>query len=230
MAVPQTLIVIPVFNEEFAIPFVLEELSQLDNIDVLVVDDASTDNSFRVVREKSVKILPLRVKLGAWGAMQAGIRYALKHGYDTVITMDGDGQHHSHEVPKLLAAANANPDADVIIGECTGRGSRMRHIAWKFFRRITGVGIEDITSGFRLYRKQAIALLARKEATILEYQDIGVLLMLKSAGLKITEIRVSMTRRLSGKSHLFSSWGLVAYYMLVTTVLSISKYGKLGSR
>lgn len=230
MAVPETLIIIPVFNEEFAIPFVLNELAALDNIDILIVDDASTDRSFRVARANGVKVLPLRVKLGAWGAMQAGIRYAVKHGYESIVTMDGDGQHHSNEVPKLLQAAAANPEADVIIGECTERGSRLRHIAWEFFRHITGIGIEDITSGFRFYRKNAFTLLARKEATILDYQDIGVLLMLKSAGMRISEIRVSMTPRLSGKSHLFASWPMVAYYMMVSTILSISKFGSYKAR
>lgn len=230
MAVPETLIIIPVYNEEFAIPFVLNELAILENIDVLVVDDASTDRSLQVARAKGVKVLPLTVKLGAWGAMQAGIRYAVKHGYESVITMDGDGQHHSFEVPKLLIAAAENPDADVIIGECTERGSRLRHVAWTFFRHITGIGIEDITSGFRLYRKRAYTMLARKEATILDYQDIGVLLMLKSAGMKIRETRVSMTPRLRGKSHLFSSWTLVIYYMTVSTILSISKFGTYRAR
>lgn len=226
----KTLIIIPVFNEEVAIPFVLGELGSLQGVDVLVVDDASTDDSLAVSRANGARVLPLRIKLGAWGAMQAGIRFALKHGYEWVVTMDGDGQHHSHEVPKLLVAARNHPFADVIIGECTERGSRLRHIAWRFFRRITGIGIEDLTSGFRLYKRDAIELLAGKSATILDYQDIGVLLMLKSAGMRIIETRVSMTPRISGKSHLFSSWVMVAYYMLVSTILSVSKYGKFGAR
>ncbi|MFT5321141.1 MAG: glycosyltransferase involved in cell wall biosynthesis [Pseudohongiellaceae bacterium] len=228
MTKPRILVVIPVFNEELSIPLVLKELSGLDNIDVLVIDDASTDNSLKVAIAGNAKVLPLRVRLGAWGAMQAGLRYAVKHSYTSVITMDGDGQHHSHEIPKLLKSAFDNPKADVIIGECSERGSRMRKVAWSFFRNITGIGIEDITSGFRLYKKQAIHLLATKDATILDYQDIGVLLMLKSAGLRIVETKVSMTPRLNGRSHLFSSWLMVAYYMIVSTVLSISKFGKFS--
>lgn len=223
MPASDTLVVIPVHNEATALPGVIKELQSYPHMDVLVVDDASSDGSLEIALAYNVRALPLCLKLGAWGAMQAGLRYAARHGYRQVITMDGDGQHHSHEIPNLCEALRRNPEADLVIGACLYRGSRLRKIAWRFFRRITGIGIEDITSGFRLYNQRAIHELTRKEATLLEYQDVGVLLMLKAAGLKIIEQDVSMTPRRSGKSRIYSSWGMVAYYMVVTTILSISK-------
>jgi glycosyltransferase involved in cell wall biosynthesis len=226
--VPDTLIIIPVLNEALSLPYVLSEISGFKDLDILVVDDASTDSSVKVCHEYGVKILPLKISLGAWGATQAGMRYALMHGYDSIITMDGDGQHHGFDIPKLLIAAKQQPDAAVVIGESVSRGSYLRHIAWRFFRIITGIGIEDITSGFRLYRHRAIELLTNKGATLLDYQDVGVLLMLKSAGLKVVETRVSTTKRLHGKSHLFSTWIKVGHYMIITTILAISKYRVKG--
>jgi len=223
------LIIIPAFNEEASLPYVFEELKDYPEWDLLIVDDASTDNTLKLCLEYKINTLPLRIQLGAWAATQTGIRYAAKHHYECVITMDGDGQHHPKDIPKLLETARLNPKADVIIGECIARGSQMRHIAWKYFRMLTGLKVKDITSGFRLYKPEAIQLLARKEATMLEYQDVGILLMFREAGLTIKETRVSTSERLHGKSHLFSTWLKVTYYMIVTTILAISKHN-LGKR
>lgn len=220
---PRILVVVPVHNEARTLQQVLQELKAHPRFDIVVVDDASSDGSLDVARALGVKALPLCLRIGAWGAMQTGLRYAMKHNYRYVITMDGDGQHHSREIPRLLNAYEENPDTDVVIGACVGRGGAIRRVAWRFFRRITGVGIEDITSGFRLYNERALRLLTRKEATMLEYQDVGVLLMLRAAGMRITEQGVSMTHRRNGKSRIYSSWAKVVYYMMVTTILSISK-------
>lgn len=217
-------IVIPVFNEEKALGDVLIELQDMSTYDVLVVDDASTDKSISVARSFSgVQILPLRINIGAWGALQTGMRYALKKGYSHVVTMDGDGQHHSSEIAKLIAASHGRVDSDVVIGACTERGSKLRHWAWAYFRKMTGVGIEDITSGFRLYNKQAMRVLTKKRGTLLDYQDVGVLLLLQDAGLSVSETTVEMSSRQAGKSHIYYSWFAVAYYMLFTTVLSLAK-------
>lgn len=216
---------IPVHNEASTITQILRELAAYPELTVLVVDDASTDDSLRLIRQHGVHVLPLHIKLGAWGAMQAGIRYARTQGYERVLTMDGDGQHHSEEIPNLLLTMEQRTNADVVIGACTERGSRLRLLAWRFFRFITGVGIEDITSGFRLYNRKAVELLAGNEATLLEYQDVGVLLMLKSAGLRIVETPVRMTPRTNGISRIYSSWFMVFYYMMVTTILSLCKAG-----
>lgn len=219
------LIIIPALNEAESLPAVLAELREFPDIDIIVVDDGSTDNSLMLYQSLGIKVLPLKIRLGAWGATQTGLRYARKHGYEFAITMDGDGQHHANDIPKFIQAGQDYPDSDVIIGECIARGSRLRHIAWHYFRLITGLEITDITSGFRLYKKRAIKLLINRHATMLEYQDVGVLLMLRAAGIKKTEITISTKPRLHGKSHMFSTWVKVSYYMIVTTILAISKFG-----
>lgn len=223
MAPPRTLVIVPVRNEALALPGVIAELQAFPELDVLIVDDCSTDASRECARGLNVQVLPLPLQLGAWGAMQTGMRYAWKHGYQQVITMDGDGQHHGQEIQTLLSHRMANPDVDVLIGSCVSRGSRLRRAAWHYFRALTGLGVSDITSGFRRYSRRAVELLISQEATLLEYQDVGVLLLLQQNGLKIQEVDVCMTTRRNGKSRVYSSWLMVGYYMLVTTVLSISK-------
>lgn len=72
MQISDILVVVPVYNEEASLPAVLSEIQQFPRLNALVVDDASTDNSLHVARTHHALTLPLRVKLGAWGAMQAG--------------------------------------------------------------------------------------------------------------------------------------------------------------
>ena len=158
---------------------------------------------------------------GAWGAIQTGMRYAVRHGYRAVVTMDADGQHEPSYLPQLIEAGRAS---DVVIAACPSRGSRSRHVAWAYFRFLTGLRFDDLTSGFRFYNERACRLLAMEEATLLDYQDLGVLLLLRRAGLSIAEISVSMNARRSGASRVFSSWWTVARYMVETTLLCLARW------
>ena len=95
---------------------------------------------------------------------------------------------------------------------------------------MTGLEIEDLTSGFRAYNLPAMKILASKKATLLEYQDIGVLLLLMHSDLKIKEMQVPMCPRISGGSKIFSSWFKVAEYLLLNMVLCASHFIKVKSR
>jgi len=135
--------------------------------------------------------------------------------------MDADGQHEVREIPALL---NGGVSADVVIGAHVERASWMRQLAWRWFRAIAGFELRDLTSGFRLYNRKAIEVLADSEATLLDYQDIGVLLLLRKAGLTMVEVPVSMNLRQVGRSRIFYSWFSVAKYMISTTLLCLAKW------
>jgi glycosyltransferase involved in cell wall biosynthesis len=215
------LIVIPALNEADAIGPVLRQLRDLGYRDVVVIDDGSTDDTARIAADCGAVVLHAPLSQGAWGAMQTGIRYALRQGYAGVVTMDADGQHEPEHVARLLAAGQV---ADVVIGACTERGSLMHRIAWAYFRMLTGFGLEDLTSGFRYYNGRACQVLAQQEATLLDYQDIGVLLLLSRAGMQIQEVSVNMVPRKNGPSRIFSSWWVVARYMAETTLLCLARW------
>jgi hypothetical protein len=83
--------------------------------------------------------------------------------------------------------------------------------------------LQDLTSGLRAYNHAAISVLACDETSLLDYQDIGVLLYLKKQGIRIMEAPVIMNPRLSGHSRVFSSWWTVGRYLALTAVLSLSK-------
>jgi glycosyltransferase involved in cell wall biosynthesis len=192
------------------------------SLPVFVIDDASTDDTAAVAEAAGATVLSLAAQLGAWGATQTGLRFALRQGFEFAITMDADGQHEASYIAALLAAVEGGA-ADVSIGAFTDRGSRARRIAWTLLRKSSGLTIDDVTSGFRAYNRRSIAVLADWRATLLDYQDIGVLLLLKSRGIRIVDVPVSMRARTDGPSRVFHSWFTVAYYMCSTLLLGMTK-------
>jgi glycosyltransferase involved in cell wall biosynthesis len=215
-------VIIPANNEVADVSAVIQRVGQYTNFPVIVVDDASTDDTISTARRSGATVIPLAVQLGAWGAIQAGLRYALANNFDYAITMDADGQHEAASLPDLMQPIMAG-EADVTIGACTRRGSTLRRVAWSIMKRISGLSQADLTSGFRVYDRRAIETLASKEATLLEYQDVGVLFLLQNKGIKIKDVEVTMLPRRSGISRIFYSWIAVSYYMCYTLLLSFSK-------
>ncbi len=216
------MVVMPAKDEASVIADVIGSLHRcLPGVPLIVVDDASEDGTAAIAENAGAVVLRLPVSLGAWGALQTGMRYALKQGCEAVVTMDADGQHLAEEIPKLLEIRRQER-ADVVIGAYPERGSRLRRLAWKLFRWLSGFSFSDLTSGFRFYGRKALWILASPRATLLEYQDLGVLLLLRAQGLEIVETAVSMHPRRNGKSRVFTSWWRVGFYMLQTLLLLLS--------
>jgi len=224
LSLPHCIVIIPAFNESQDIAYVIGEIHKHSNFPVVVIDDASTDDTIIKAKQAGAVVVPLAVQLGAWGATQTGLRYALKNNYSYAITMDADGQHLAESLPILLQPI-INKEADVTIGSCTERGSVLRKIAWSLMKKVSGLRLEDLTSGFRVYDRRAIRRLAAWQATLLEYQDVGVLAMLQASGIKIKDVEVEMLPRRHGMSRIFYSWTSVFYYMSYTLLLSFTKRG-----
>lgn len=223
----QYLIVIPALDEAATIGEVVQRARSLSGADVVVVDDGSRDETRAEALAAGAIVLRAPLWQGAWGAIQTGIRFALRHGYAGVVTMDADGQHEPAHLPRLVSGAAT---ADVVIAACPSRGSFWRHVAWGYFRLLTGFDIGDLTSGFRYYNVAACRLLAGEEATLLDYQDLGVLLLIRRSGLRVAEIPVPMNPRAFGISRVFSSWWTVCRYMADTTLLCLARWGQAGPR
>ncbi len=215
------LVIIPARNEVKTIGNVVKSLREGGWNEVIVVDDHSTDGTAAAARQAGARVMSPTLALGAWGAIQAGLRYGLSRGYRGVITMDADGQHEAGEIPKLLGMRGR---ADLVIGAYVGRATATRKIAWRWFTQLTGLDLKDLTSGFRYYSNAAMQILASEEATLLEYQDVGTLLMIRKAGLRAAEIPVAMKFRAEGKSRIFNSWFSVSRYMAITTLLCLSRW------
>lgn len=218
------LAVIPARNEACTVAEIVRGVVASVGCNVLVVSDASTDETVVQAGAAGAAVIDLPYRLGAWGATQTGMRYAQRNGYHAVLTLDADGQHHPRELPALLAEQR-RCGANVVIGTYTQRLSLAKRLAWRYFRLLTGIGVQDFTSGLRVYDRRAVRALASREASLLDYQDLGVLMLLRKKGLVLHEVPTVMSPRRQGGSRVFSSWLMVSRYMLHTTVLCFAQLG-----
>lgn len=99
----RTAVIIPAYNEEHTIGDVVKAVKSLGpGYDVIVINDNSSDNTHLKAREAGATVVELPCNLGIGGAVQTGFKYALSHGYDACIQVDGDGQHPAGEIPRLI--------------------------------------------------------------------------------------------------------------------------------
>ncbi len=217
----RTLAIVPAYNERGSIPTVLRELaSHAPHVDVVVVDDGSTDATAEEALAHGARVIRLPFNLGIGGAMQAGYRLANDEGYDIAVQVDGDGQHDAREVAVLRAVLDAEPDIDMVVGsrfladvEDGFRSSRSRRVGIRIFSaflsRIVGEPVTDPTSGFRMVRRAGIELFARDYPH--DYPEVEALVMMHAHRLRAREVPVRMRERLQGTSSITT--GQSAYYM-----------------
>jgi glycosyltransferase involved in cell wall biosynthesis len=218
-AAEAVIVIIPARDEAATVGKVVQDVRKFTGWEVIVIDDASLDNTAEKAQQSGARVVRLPFQLGAWGAIQTGMRYALKRGYRFGVTMDADGQHLATTLNNVTAPVLSGL-SDVAIGICPRRVSGARRSAWAFFKWLTGLNLEDVTSGLRAYNEDAMELLTSKQATMLNYQDIGVLLMLRAEGMCVSESLVEMCARNSGHSRVYHSWWAVAGYLMETFILS----------
>lgn len=204
------LLIIPAYNEAENLPPLLSELCQhYSQYDVVVIDDASTDQTAKVTQSYKVPVLRLSANLGIGGAVQTGFKYAVRHRYDVVVQLDGDGQHDPHWIEELLTPI-ARGEADCVIGSRYLGEDYDRDYKTPFLRRMgmnfssfvlflaTGKRITDTTSGFRALNYRGFEFFAREYPV--DHPEAEALLMLHQAGFKIKEIPVKMRGRAFGRS------------------------------
>lgn len=231
----RSLVVIPAFNEEQALPGALADLAAaVPELDVLVVDDGSQDATSAVARAGGVVVATLPFNLGIGGALRTGFRYACRHGYDRVVQFDGDGQHDAADIPRLLAALDTG--ADMVIGSRFTHGEREYDIgrtrsgAMRLLRLLVtllaGRRFSDTSSGFRAFNEQVIDLFARTYPS--EYMDsVEALLLASYAGYDVVEIGVRMRERAGGVPST-RSLKLIYHYLrlLLIMVATASRRGR----
>ncbi|KPA10262.1 Glycosyl transferase, family 2 [Candidatus Magnetomorum sp. HK-1] len=216
----KSIVVIPARNEFSTIGDIVKKLKKITSCDVVVVDDASDDNTIENARESGAIILQLSIQLGAWGAIRTGFRYALDNKYEYVLTMDADGQHFAESIPTILAKIQSS-NCDVIIGSSIQRGNKYKRLVWFIFRKLSFLNVIDLTSGLRAYNRSAVKTLLTNDTVLYNYQDIAVLLKLKNKGFHISEIPVKMSSRNIGNSKIFYSWFAVLRYIFFTAIMCL---------
>jgi glycosyltransferase involved in cell wall biosynthesis len=216
----RALAVVPAYNEVSTLGRVIASLREhAPELEILVIDDGSTDDTGRVAEASGVRVLKHPFNLGIGGAVQSGFQFALEHRYDYMIQVDADGQHDPSEIPTLAAEMRAHPDMDVICGsrflkdlQYVGPISRRAgiHVFAFILSRLVGQRVTDPTSGFRLYNRRAIALFARDYPH--DYPEVEAVLVLHFHRLRMREVAVKMYQRGGGASSIRS--GKSIYYMI----------------
>ncbi|MCG7924985.1 MAG: glycosyltransferase family 2 protein [Candidatus Thiodiazotropha taylori] len=149
-------VVIPVYNESATIRDVATAvLQQTEN--VIIVDDGSSDDSQNQLEGLNVHLLRHEQNQGKATALQSGFDHAIKLDAQMIITLDGDGQHNPAEIPRLISAAQANPNSIIIAARLKQRHNapKLRLFANRFadfwVSWAAGYPVTDSQSGFRLY-------------------------------------------------------------------------------
>lgn len=218
-------IIIPARNEAPTIGDLVSRIVGQGGFDVVVVDDASTDGTAALALQAGATVLRLAAHAGAWCAVQTGFRHALARGALAAVTFDADGQHHPETVFPVLAGVIGS-GWDVAIGSCPQRAGALKKTAWAILRGLAGSPVDDITSGLRAYNRRAMEVLLTPAATRLDYQDVGVLLLLAGAGLQVGEVPVPMSQRAYGRSRQFPSLGVIGAHMVKSSLLCLA-HGRL---
>lgn len=204
----RTLIIIPALNEEESLPATLKELREVvvDDHDVVVIDDGSTDATAEVARRAGAVSARLPFTLGVGGAVRTGLHYAQENGYDRAVVVDADGQHDPAGITALLEALDQGADMAVgtrfADGEAEYRVGRTRRQAMRFLglivRALTGHRYSDVTSGFRAFDRPVIGLLAREYPVEYLADTVEALLIVRYAGFRVDEVPITMRPRAAG--------------------------------
>jgi glycosyltransferase involved in cell wall biosynthesis len=203
------LAVLPAYNEGQNLARVVADLrAGLPGVDILVVDDASDDDTDEVVESLGVYWLRLGLRLGVGGAVRAGLRYAKRNGYRGAVRVDADGQHPAGAA-RLLIETVESQHADAASGSRyqqangyqTPAGRRLaQRVLSGGLSLLTGRSVTDPTSGLWAFGPRALRLLAHAHPT--GYAEPELTLLLAAQGLRVVEVPVEMRARAAGESTL----------------------------
>ena len=228
----KVIVIIPAYNEQDSIQKVVNSIyEQYNDIEVLVVNDGSTDNTLSEAKQTKATVIDLPCNLGIGGAVQTGYLYAFRNNYDIAIQVDADAQHdveYIKQMQELIEKGQAN----MVIGsrfiEDTGykqtfaRMLGIRVNSW-IIKIFTKTKIYDTTSGFRASDKEIIESFARNYPY--DYPEPCTNMQMILKGKKIKEIPVKMHKRTTGVSSI-SPLKSVKYMLKVTLSLFLMKIKK----
>lgn len=222
------LVLIPAFNEEKNIKHVITDLlKHCPKIDYIVINDGSTDHTREICLENGYPMLDLPINLGLAGAFQAGMKYAVKNGYQYAIQFDADGQHCAEFIPGMLICAQKE-QKNIVIASRFVKGKK----GWSF-REIgsrmigicifltTGKRIKDPTSGMRLYDSSVMNTLAMHINYSPEPDTLAALL---KSGCSVKETPAVMNERISGESYLNFTNAFKYMFHVCVSILIVNRF------
>jgi len=227
----QVWVLIPAFNEADSIESVLIELIQCGFGGYIVVDDGSTDSTAKIAAKYGAVVLIHPINQGVGAALRTGLSYASLTNIEWILQIDGDGQHSIASISAMLT----HDSADLIIGTRDwknykfGMIRKFAQLFLLFTLYLNGVrGVNDPTSGFRLFGKKAIDFYSKAMPPNFIGDTVETLILGAKEGLKIDSQLVQMSTRQFGES---SHTGLkIVRAYLVAILYSISYTTKKGKQ
>ncbi|HEX3800497.1 MAG TPA: polyprenol monophosphomannose synthase [Verrucomicrobiae bacterium] len=224
----KTLVIVPTYNERENLPLLAQKLLGLPvAVELLVVDDNSPDGTGKLADELAAKhpqihVLHRAQKNGLGRAYCAGFTWALEHGYDLIMEMDGDFSHNPDDIPKFLEAAQT---ADLVLGSRYKNGIRV--INWplrrlmlsttaaEYVKLITGMPFTDPTGGFKCFRRGALESIDINAIKSNGYSfQIELTHKIWRQGMRVEEVPIIFTDRFHGTSKMSSKIVREALWMV----------------
>ena len=227
LGLERVLVVVPAHDEEASLAATLAAVrAQLPRAALVVIDDCSTDRTAEIAAAAGARVVTLPCNLGYGGAVQAGFKYALAHGYEVVLQLDADGQHDPASAAALLAPVLSG-EVEVAIGSRFLGQARypipaLRRFGMHVFARIVSFvarqRFSDPTSGFQALGATAIEFFAHDNYPS-DFPDADTIILLVLAGFRVREVPVVMRARSAGSS---MHSNLKALYYVSKMFLSIT--------
>lgn len=217
----RTLVIIPTYNERDNLPLILGRVRKaLPAVDVLVVDDGSPDGTGALADELAaaepdrVHVMHRVAKDGLGAAYLAAFGWGLERGYTVLVEMDADGSHAPEQLYRLLDAIDGG--ADVAIGSRYVDGGTVRNWPWRrlvlsktantYARVLLGVGIRDITAGYRAYRREVLEKIDLATVDSKGYCfQVDLTWRAINNGFSVVEVPITFTERELGVSKMSGS-------------------------
>jgi glycosyltransferase involved in cell wall biosynthesis len=197
-------VIIPTYNEAKEIGNVIRRLRQ-QNLDVVVIDDGSKDNTCLIAKENGASVIRNEINEGKGASLIKGFNYAIENNFDAVITMDGDGQHIPEEVSNFINAAGHSL-AGLLIGDRMALSKGMPVLRWLtnkvmswLISKAAGQPIPDTQCGFRLIKTEALKKIQLKTK---KYEtESEIIFKISRAGYQIKSIPIKTVYQ-NGRSHI----------------------------
>lgn len=217
VAQKEVLIIIPAYNEGKNIGALLDKLEQPEIAavaDVLVMNDASTDDTAQIVRSRGHSVVSHVFNLGYGCGLQVGYKYAQHWKYRYVIQMDADGQHAVSNIPVIYNALKTADEQgrcpDIVLGSRFMEGSvsfpvsLLKKVAFVLFRGLiklgTGQKIMDPTTGLQGLSRRAFCFYAGYGHFDDKYPDANMIMQMLLLGFRVKEVPAVMYARTQGCS------------------------------
>ncbi|MFH1826205.1 MAG: glycosyltransferase family 2 protein [bacterium] len=216
--IDKALIMMPAYNEAKNIAqAIIEVRESYPKVDILVINDGSTDKTVAIAKALNVKVVSLPFNCSLGSVEITGFMYAAANQYEIIFRVDADGQHIPAEIGKL-AQPILDGQADMVIGSRQNYrfppARKTGSLIFSFIvKLITGQKFSDCTSGFRAFNLGAAKFLSSNYSD--DYAEVDCIINLIQAGFKVREVPVAMRCRAGGNSYL-TLWRSVEYMLKVT--------------